>query len=228
MGGVTLQVLDGADRGRIFENLIPTITIGREEGNTIQLNDERVSRFHLKIQDDQSQFVLTDLESTNGTKVNGEDIHLRILRFGDMIAVGRSVILFGSREQIAERLAKLRGGEVPPERTVDADEESDQPPQAKASLDFEINWGEGGELPGQSTLHSLLPPELPARLSPGQAAQLCEMLEYLHIRIRDLLASVRVDDKSEQAMLEQRQWQNLLDLQGRLAIYLRSIAEPHD
>lgn len=226
MGGVvTLQVLDGADRGKIYENLSPTITIGREEGNTIQLNDERVSRFHLKIQDDQNQYVLTDLESTNGTKVNGEDIHLRILRFGDMITVGRSVLLFGSREQIAERLARLRGGEVPPERTVDADDEESEP-VAKASLDFEINWGD--EPPGQSTLHTLLPPDLPARLSPGQAAQLCEVLEYLHIRIRDLLATVKVDDKSETALLEQRQWQNLLDLQGRLASYLRAISEPRE
>ena len=229
MGGVvTLQVLDGADRGRIFENLTPTITIGREEGNTIQLNDERVSRFHLKIQDDQSQYVLTDLESTNGTKVNGEDIHLRILRYGDMISVGRSVLLFGSREQIAERLAQMRGGEVAPERTVeaDADAEADPPPPEKASLDFEINWGD--EMVGQSTLHSLSPPDLPARLSPGQAAQLCEVLEYLHIRIRDLLASVKVDDKTELATLEQRQWQNMLDLQARLAAYLRAIAEPQE
>ncbi len=227
MGGVvTLQVLDGADRGRIYENLTPTITIGREEGNTIQLNDERVSRFHLKIQDDQSQYVLTDLESTNGTKVNGEDIHLRILRFGDMISVGRSVLLFGSREQIAARLAQMRGGEAPPERTVDANAEADPPPPEKASLDFEINWGD--EMVGQSTLHTLLPPELPARLSPGQAAQLCEVLEYLHIRIRDLLASVKVDAKSELATLEQRQWQNMLDLQARLATYLRAIAEPQE
>jgi hypothetical protein len=52
------------------------------------------------------------------------------------------------------------------------------------------------------------------------------VLEYLHIRIRDLLATVKVDDKSETAALEQRQWQNLLDLQGRLAGYLRAISEP--
>ena len=32
--------------------------------------------------------MLTDLESTNGTKVNGEDIQLRILRYGDMITRG--------------------------------------------------------------------------------------------------------------------------------------------
>src|ERR1044072_6806221 len=107
-GTITLRVLDGADRGRTFQNLATPVTIGREEGNTIQLNDERVSRFHLKIQEDRDKIVLTDLESTNGTKVNGEDIQLRILRFGDMISLGRSVLLFGKREQIAERLAGLR------------------------------------------------------------------------------------------------------------------------
>ena len=107
MAQITLRILDGADRGRVFENLPTPVTIGREEGNSLQLNDERVSRFHVKIQEDQDKVVLTDLESTNGTKVNGEDIQLRILRYGDIISMGRSVLLFGSREQIAERLAAL-------------------------------------------------------------------------------------------------------------------------
>ena len=108
MGGITLRVLDGADRGRVYGDLSPPVTIGREEGNTIQLNDERVSRFHVKIQEDHEKLVLTDLESTNGTKVNGEDIQLRILRFGDMVTVGRSVLLFGSRDEIARRLANAK------------------------------------------------------------------------------------------------------------------------
>ena len=107
MNSVTLRVIDGADRGRVFENLETPITIGREEGNSIQLNDERVSRFHIKVQVDHDKMVLTDLESTNGTRVNGEDIQLRILRFGDLIAVGRSVLLYGTREQIMSRLAEL-------------------------------------------------------------------------------------------------------------------------
>ena len=68
MVAVTLRVLDGADRGRVFEDFNAPITIGREEGNSIQLNDERISRFHLKIQVDHEDLVLTDLESTNGTK----------------------------------------------------------------------------------------------------------------------------------------------------------------
>ena len=108
MAQITLRVLDGADRGRVFENLQTPVTIGREEGNLLQLNDERVSRFHVKIQEDQDKVVLTDLESTNGTRVNGEEAQLRILRYGDVIAVGRSVLLYGSREQIAGRLDELR------------------------------------------------------------------------------------------------------------------------
>ena len=108
MNAITLRVLDGSDRGRVYEGIAPPVTIGREEGNTIQLNDERVSRFHIKIQEDNDNLVLTDLESTNGTKVNGEEIQLRILRIGDMISVGRSVLLLGSREDIAKRVSKLQ------------------------------------------------------------------------------------------------------------------------
>src|SRR5262245_48307509 len=196
MATITLQVLDGADRGRVFSHLPTPVTIGREEGNTVQLNDERVSRFHIKIQEDQDKVVLTDLESTNGTKVNGEDIQLRILRFGDVISLGRTVILFGSRLQIATRLAELRG-EPPPVAIVGEDSDGTG---EEGALDFELNWNNDPEI--QSTLHSLVPPDLPDRLSPGQKAQVFELLEYLHIRIRDLLASVKLKGDSERVTLE--------------------------
>ena len=217
---ITLRVIDGADRGRVFSDLNTPVTIGREEGNSIQLNDERVSRFHVKIQEDQEKVVLTDLESTNGTKINGEDIQLRILRYGDIISIGRSVILFGSREQIAMRLAALRGDL--PSGTVD----DGSGPLESASLDFELNWSDDPDY--QSTIQTLIPPELPDRLSPGQAAQLAELLEYLHIRIRDLLASVKIKADAERVTLEARQWQNLIDLQARLSGYLRAIGNPED
>ena len=57
---------------------------------------------------------------------------------------------------------------------------------------------------------------------------MCELLEYLHIRIRDLLASVTIKPDDERVTLEQRQWQNLIDLQARLAAYLRAVGQPHD
>ena len=86
MALVTLRVLDGADRGRTFDDIPTPLTVGREEGNPIQLNDERISRFHLKIQEDDGKVVLTDLESTNGTKVNGESVHLCLVRPGDVLS----------------------------------------------------------------------------------------------------------------------------------------------
>jgi pSer/pThr/pTyr-binding forkhead associated (FHA) protein len=220
MTGITIRVLDGADRGRVFQNLSPPITIGREEGNTIQLNDERVSRYHVKIQEDHDRLVITDLESTNGSKVNNEDVQLRILRFGDMIQLGRSVLLVGSREQIAQRLSRLRSedgdGAADPEQLDKASQIS--------SLDFELNWSEDADL--QATIHALEPPELPERLTPGQAAQLAELLEFLHLRLRNLIGSARADSKSNKVSLELRQWQSLVDLQSRLAEYLREVGEP--
>lgn len=220
IAGITIRVLDGADRGRVFDNLLPPITIGREEGNSIQLNDERVSRYHVKIQEDHDRLVITDLESTNGTKVNNEDVQLRILRFGDMIQLGRSVLLFGSREQIAQRLARLRSDDNEASRTPDPEN-----PAAKiSSLDFELNWSEDADL--QATIHAMEPPDLPERLSPGQAAQLAELLDFLHLRLRNLIGSVPTDTKSNQVMLEPRQWQALVELQARLAEYLRQVGEP--
>ncbi len=221
MAVVTLRILDGADRGKVLERIPTPITIGREEGNTIQLNDDRVSRFHVKIQEDRDKIVLTDLESTNGTKVNGEDVSLRILKHGDMISIGRSVILYGSRNEIAQRLANLRGEDL----SVTGDLDS-QVLRDAVSLDFELSWSDDVEI--QSALHTMEPPSLPDRLDPIQFAQLSELIEYIHIRVRRLLDSAVASGDST-VQLDLRQWQNLLDMQSRLATYLRAISHlEHD
>src|SRR5580693_6810482 len=107
MTTLTFQVLEGVDRGRIFREMLPPVSIGREEGNSLRLNDERVSRFHAKVQLDGDDYILTDLESTNGTRVNGTAVQIRRLRIGDRVGVGRSLLLFGSNEEIAVRMASL-------------------------------------------------------------------------------------------------------------------------
>lgn len=220
MARVTLRVLDGADRGRVFDALGTPITIGREEGNSIQLNDERVSRFHVKIQEDNDQLVLTDLDSTNGTKVNGEDVQLRILRFGDMVHVGRSILVVGTRDEIANRLSQLQQEKASSNPTG----MKRANPEKISSLDLELHWRDSDEL--QEAMFYLDPPQVPDGLRPGQAAQLAELIEYLHIRLRRLLASVRADEKAEKVNLDCLQWQELLDIQSRLAEYLRMIGDP--
>jgi hypothetical protein len=222
MADVTLRVLDGADRGRVFDHLPTPVTIGREEGNTVQLNDERISRFHIKIQEDMGKLVLTDLESTNGTRVNGEDVQLRILRFGDVISVGRSVLLYGTKEQIVGRLDELREDGLNMTGELDVAKLSDQ--LDPSSLDFELRWGASDNV--HSTLHIPVAPELPQGLSPGQAAELSEIFEFLHLQSRTLVQSVSLPEGATHLQIDLSQWQQLLDLQAQLAEYLRRIGEP--
>lgn len=222
MALVTLRIVDGADRGRVFENMPTPLTIGREEGNSVQLNDERISRFHVKIQDDQEKLVLTDLQSTNGTKVNGESVQLWVLRPGDLVTLGRTMLLVGTREEIAARLAQLRGVDLLAGVEMDADRGESS--ASSFSLDSELQTGESAD--AQATLHTLLPPELPDELDLGQAAQISELLQYFHLRLRGLVHSVKSSPRGERITLEQRQWQNLLDLYERLARYIRAIGEP--
>jgi hypothetical protein len=130
------------------------------------------------------------------------------------------VLLFGSREQIAQRLSRLRADDG--DATADP-EQVDKASQI-SSLDFELNWSEDADL--QATIHALEPPELPERMTPGQAAQLAELLEFLHLRLRNFISSARTDSKSNKVQLDLRQWQALIDLQSRLAEYLREVGEP--
>jgi pSer/pThr/pTyr-binding forkhead associated (FHA) protein len=216
MEQITLRILDGADRGRVFQCSASPVTIGREEGNTIQLNDERVSRFHLKIQRDHDDLVLTDLASTNGTRVNGEDAHLRILRHGDLISVGRSTLIYGSRQEINERLKKIASS---PE---DASQENTGD-KALESRDWEKL---ANQTDVQLKLMEIDPPKLPVRLSPGQAAQLAEVLEYIHLHMRRLVNSVKIEPRSSHATMDIRQWHQLIDMQARMAEYIRQISGP--
>jgi pSer/pThr/pTyr-binding forkhead associated (FHA) protein len=222
MAKVTFQVVEGVEKGRVFRDLPTPVTLGREEGNLLRLNDERVSRFHAKVQQDDEDIILTDLESTNGTRVNGEDTQLRILRFGDVISVGRSVLLFGTRDQISHRLEELRNDGISETSELMAEELAKR--VDSKSLSFELHIGASEDL--QSTLHIPAPPDLPTQLSPGQAAQVSEILEYLHLRTRQLVQTAEIDEQQAKAAIPLMQWQELLDVQSQLAEYLRAIGDP--
>ncbi|TWT64757.1 FHA domain-containing protein FhaA [Allorhodopirellula solitaria] len=216
MTNVTIKVLHGSDRGKIFEEINPPLTIGREEGNDIQLNDERVSRCHLKIQRDNDRLVLTDLDSTNGTKVNGAECQLKILRHGDLIAVGRSLMLLGSEQQIAERLRHGHGGSGSHNLDVKSSDES---------LAVDLHQEPVSPLPVEAMQVDELP-AVPDGLTPGQKAQLCEILDYLQNRLERLIETAETDEETEQVLLKQSAWQRLLDVQSRLASLNRSITDP--
>ena len=71
-----------------------TTTIGRDNGNSVQLPDEKVSKFHAVIRAKDGQLTIEDLESTNGTLVNGEGIKSAQLANGDRISIGPFELIF--------------------------------------------------------------------------------------------------------------------------------------
>ena len=220
MAHITLRVLHGADRGKVFDRLPTPVTIGREEGNSIQLNDERISRYHLKLQDDNDKIVATDLESTNGTKVNGEDIQVRIVRDGDMISLGRSLLLVGSHSDIDRRIAEIASRRQPGQ---DAQAE-----QLRERME-RIAGHKSDIIDDVSSVRSPLlpdgPPPLPERLSPAQSAELSELLDYIQAVLREASESSVMRPGGDTVELEFSSWQAMLDLQARLATLLRQIGE---
>lgn len=214
MQSISLRVISGADRGKMFSELAAPITIGREEGNIIQLNDERISRYHVKIQEDEGRLVVTDLDSTNGTRINGHPCNLKILRYGDTISVGRTVLLVGNREQVSERFNDDATSSVgKPER----DPQDDNP------YDFDISTGLS---PNRSANLSSRDLVLPQGMTPGQAAELRELLDYLHNGLRQILEDAVVNEKDKKVVIDQKAWKNLLTTQSDLSDLIRLIEDP--
>jgi signal transduction histidine kinase/CheY-like chemotaxis protein len=102
-----LVLLSGGEIGRRY-TLAEVSVIGRDEGATIFLDDAEVSRKHAVIARSQpGRYTITDLDSSNGTLVNGQRVESGELSFGDRIQVGSHEMLFARHSpvdaQIIER-----------------------------------------------------------------------------------------------------------------------------
>jgi predicted component of type VI protein secretion system len=71
-----------------------SITIGRADDNTIVVDNLAVSSYHARIDKAGTDFILTDLQSTNGTFVNENKVVSHKLSHGDNVVIGKHVILF--------------------------------------------------------------------------------------------------------------------------------------
>jgi len=222
MKSVTFQVVEGVDKGRVYRDLPVPVSIGREEGNGLRLNDERVSRFHAKIQLDGDDVIMTDLESTNGTRINGDPVQIRRLQAGDRVSLARSVLVFGTQEEIRARVAAMRSSkptDIPESLTV---------PQAAAITDpaavlLGSDEGVATDKFWASVNH---PPALPRKLGASQAARLTELLDFLHRGIASAADSIRMPDGGERVVMPVADWLKIQAVQSLLAHYARAISEP--
>lgn len=95
-----LQVKKGPDRGKIFYFDQDRNIVGRGKVEFV-LNDPDISRMHAMMEvKDKTQIVLRDMDSTNGTFVNGKKISTVEIRVGDIIQFGQTVCLFFKSEEV--------------------------------------------------------------------------------------------------------------------------------
>lgn len=100
----------GKDQGKRLPLLEFPVTLGRDPTNALAIDDDEVSRFHLRIKKRGKIFVCEDLESKNGTFLNGDRIRNSIVKNGDKILVGSTEIQFLTSESdilIATDISKL-------------------------------------------------------------------------------------------------------------------------
>lgn len=110
----TLTVLTGPDAGKQFDLNGPTASVGRHSGNAVHLHDDRVSRRHLDLRATTGGYQLFDLDSGNGTEVNGRMVQVIDLRPGDRIAVGDTVLRYDADPPLpATRLVVPTAPEYP-------------------------------------------------------------------------------------------------------------------
>ncbi len=103
-GTPCLIVLRGSAVGQVFKVDRSTITIGRADDAEVYLNDDGVSRQHAQlIRYSHELMVLKDLESTNGTYINGQPIKAKALKDGDRIQIGSFTILkFSVQDEVED------------------------------------------------------------------------------------------------------------------------------
>ena len=99
-----LVVIKGPQRGTEYVISSDVIRVGKAEENDLVVTDETVSRVHFEIVRDAKGYLLRDMQSTNGTFLDGADIKEAYIRAGSVISAGASELKFTPFEERIEIL----------------------------------------------------------------------------------------------------------------------------
>lgn len=108
MSELSLEIVEGPGAGRQVP-LGEPLVVGRAQDVQVVLDDPQVSRRHARISPRGEQAIVEDLGSSNGTFVNGSELHApAAVGGGDEVLVGVTVLEVRSMAQISERPSAVR------------------------------------------------------------------------------------------------------------------------
>jgi uncharacterized caspase-like protein len=126
-----LLVRQGINPGGVYPLIAATNTIGRGDGLEVTVHDTMISRRHARIVRRDHDYFVEDLLSANGTFVNGSKLKdPQLLKDGDQIAVGDTVLIFQLGEAIPAELVtseKMTADQVRADTTPAIGVTADQP-----------------------------------------------------------------------------------------------------
>jgi two-component system, NtrC family, sensor kinase len=81
------------------------LRLGRDKSSAIHLHDTEVSRQHAELRRTHRDYTISDLNSSNGTFINGKKVHQCLLTSGDQVQVGATLMLYtGPSDEPADRI----------------------------------------------------------------------------------------------------------------------------
>ncbi len=168
---VLIHEKGGSERRERFASA--EISVGRVQGNDIVLPKGNVSKRHARVLYRDGRFIITDLNSTNGTYVNRRRItQATIVREGDKIYVGDFVL----------KIEPARAGDeaepsLEPESARTTSRSDSQPPSVPESPSYAGRGSIPDEVPGRPTTMSLEPSTPAATPRGSESAELAEHTE---------------------------------------------------
>jgi hypothetical protein len=96
--------ISGHNAGKTFHIGERTVTMGRGSSNFVQIDDTRASRVQCQLLGGADGAMVRDMDSANGTFINGEKVTEAMLKDGDELMVGSSTFLYRSMGDFPEDL----------------------------------------------------------------------------------------------------------------------------
>lgn len=84
-------IINGKDQAPLEKAVI---NIGRRSSSDVVLNDPMISRDHIQLRAEQGKYLIFDLSSTGGTFVNNRQIRSAVLKPGDVIRLGKTLLVY--------------------------------------------------------------------------------------------------------------------------------------